>query len=169
MVDDAIYYGRQSVGLYGMVALPRALPFFRLAVYEQDQEKYTAPQLSWLYQIDNACLTILSLLANVSHDNSKERDQAFDSGLVKLNIKVGQRLQQDNLNLHAVNDALAQLEHLVPMLKQKFLGACATCIEYNNEITVMAWDLLRIISVCLSCPMPLVTRPNRLSNNEPSE
>ncbi|PCH60053.1 MAG: hypothetical protein COC05_05295 [Gammaproteobacteria bacterium] len=122
-----------------------------------------------LYQVDNACLTIFSLLANVSHDNNEERDQAFDSGLVKLNIKVGQRLQQDNLNLHAVNDALAQLEHLVPMLKQKFLGACATCIEYNNEITVMAWDLLRIISVCLSCPMPLVTRPNRLSNNEPSE
>ncbi|NOX28030.1 MAG: M48 family metallopeptidase [Gammaproteobacteria bacterium] len=112
-----------------------------------------------LYQVDNACLTVLSLLANVSHDNNADRDLAFDSGLSPLKIKVNQRITPDDLNLNAVNAALEQLEYLVPLLKQEFLAACAQCIGYDNEVTVLGWDLLRVISVCLSCPMPPVQRP----------
>ncbi len=120
-----------------------------------------------LYQVDDACVSMLSLLANVSHDNEDKRDQAFDTGLVKLNIKVEQRLQPDNLTLQTVDNALSRLEHLVPMLKQEFLAACAACISYGQtddaeKITVMAWDLLRVVSACLSCPMPLMTRPGLL-------
>ena len=114
-----------------------------------------------LHQVEGACLNVLSLLANVSHNDEEQRDQAFYSGLKPLTIKVGQRTHQDDLNLNATNAALAQLEHLVPLLKQQFLAACATCIGYDNQVTVMAWDLLRVISACLSCPMPLVSRPGR--------
>lgn len=93
-----------------------------------------------LYQVDNACLAILSLLANVSHDNDAERDLAFDSGLSLLKIKVDQRIASEDLNLNAVNDALEKLEYLVPLLKQEFLSACAQCIGHDNEVTVMGWD-----------------------------
>lgn len=112
-----------------------------------------------LYQVDRACSAILSLLANVSHDDEEGRDRAFNHGLATLNIKVTRRLDQDTLDLRLVNQSLMALERLVPLLKQQFLAACANCIAYNSEITVMAWDLLRLVSACLGCPMPLVTRP----------
>ena len=114
-----------------------------------------------LYQVDDDCLIILSLLANVSHDNDKARDSAFDYGLAKLAIKVTQRTPQSELDLQKVNKALSELEWLVPRLKEQFLTACADCIDYNNEVTVMAWDLLRLVSACLGCPMPLVSRPGK--------
>ncbi len=114
-----------------------------------------------LYQVDNECIIVLSLLANVSHETDEERDQAFDHGLQVLAIKVDTRLKQDKLDLQQVNKALAKLELLVPLLKEEFLSACARCIEYDNQVTVMAWDLLRVISACLGAPMPLVNRPPR--------
>ena len=121
-----------------------------------------------LYQVDDACLTVLSLLANVSHDNDDERDRAFDYGLSDLAIKVGQRTAQDQLDLQEINNALSKLEFLVPLLKEQFLTACARCIEYDDRVTVMAWDLLRVISACLGAPMPLVSRPNQPDTNKAS-
>jgi len=123
-----------------------------------EQKKYRR-SYHGLHQVEDACLNVLSLLANVSHNDEEQRDQAFYSGLKPLTIKVGQRTHQDDLNLNAINAALAQLEHLVPLLKQQFLAACATCIGYDNQVTVVAWDLLRVISVCLGCPMPPLQRP----------
>ena len=105
------------------------------------------------------CVCVLSLLANESHSDNNKKDAAFNVGKEILKLIELQRTEE--LTLANVNQALTQLEYLVPLLKEQFLLACAACIQANNSITVMGWDLLRVIAACLGCPMPIVNRPNR--------
>ena len=110
-------------------------------------------------QVKESCMVVLSLLANESHSSEQETETAFTSGMKTLKLENMSRINQNELTLNSVNQALAQLEYLVPLLKEQFLIACADCIQYNNEVTVMGWDLLRVTAACLGCPMPIIDRP----------
>ena len=108
--------------------------------------------------VKDACACVLSLLANASHTEDEQKNMAFTAGMDVLKLADLQRMEQ--LTLKNVNQALSQLEYLVPLLKEQFLLACAASIQANQSVTVMGWDLLRVTSACLGCPMPIVNRPN---------
>lgn len=110
--------------------------------------------------VKQACACILSLLANESHANTQDSDHAFATSMEVLKLPNLQRIEQDQLSLSNVNQALAQLEFLVPLLKEQFLTACAAGIQANQAVTVMGWDLLRVTAACLGCPMPIINRPD---------
>ena len=110
-------------------------------------------------QVKESSIVVLSLLANESHSGEQEAETAFASGMKILKMENTSRINQNELTLNNVNQALAQLEYLVPLLKEQFLVACAECIQSNNEVTVMGWDLLRVTAACLGCPMPIIDRP----------
>lgn len=111
-------------------------------------------------QTKEACVVVLSMLANESHTDSQVTQAAFETGIKELKLANAARIDQRNLTLGNVNQALAQLEYLVPLLKEQFLIACADCIQANSTVTVMGWDLLRVTAACLGCPMPIIDRPS---------
>ena len=111
-------------------------------------------------QVKEACVYVLSLLANESHDNEAKIDFAFATGIKTLKLADASRIEQDKLSLTNINQALAQLEYMVPLLKEQFLIACADCIQADKIVTVMGWDLLRVTAACLGCPMPIIDRPS---------
>lgn len=110
-------------------------------------------------QVKESCVVVLSLLANESHTDAKDSETAFTIGIKSLSLTHATRIEQSELTLSNVNQALAQLEYLVPLLKEQFLIACAECIQSNNDVTVMGWDMLRVTAACLGCPMPIIDRP----------
>ena len=112
-------------------------------------------------QIKQECTCVLSLLANESHEDTETSDLAFATSMKILKLSNIQRTEQDQLTLTNVNQALAKLEYLVPLLKEQFLTACAANIQANQSVTVMGWDMLRVTAACLGCPMPIINRPNQ--------
>ncbi len=109
--------------------------------------------------IKRECNNVLSLLANESHSGTEAIDLAYTAGMKILKLTGMQRVSASELSLTNVNQALEKLEYMVPLLKEQFLSACATCIEANQSVTVMGWDLLRVVAACLGCPMPIINRP----------
>ena len=111
-------------------------------------------------QIKNEIICVMSLLASESHSEDLQKNAAFTQGMKSLRIPETLRISDEELEFHNVNKSIEKIDYLVPLLKDKFLTACAECIEYDNTITPTEWGLLRVIAACIGCPMPIVNPPD---------
>ncbi len=101
----------------------------------------------------------LSLIANEGNIDESSRDNAFNNAKKIINNQKLQRINTEDLNLAEVNKSLDKLNYLVPLLKEQYLSACAECIQADNAVTAVEWDMLRVVAACIGCPMPIVDRP----------
>lgn len=136
---------------------------FRLLAHYLDQHFLPKKRLHRSYhsfgQVKQACLLILSLLANEGQHTTEQSNKAFAVGIDTLKLANEQRIVAEDIELNDVNQALEALEYMVPLLKEKFLIACANCLEANQSMHTVGWDFLRVVAACLGCPMPIVNRP----------
>ena len=138
----------------------RLLSYYLDQHFNNGQKKRFARSYHSFPQIKHPLICAMSLLANEAHESDQLKDAAYAKGMHSLAIENTTRIPIEKLAFIEVNKSLEKIDYLVPLLKDKFLIACANCIEQDNSITPTEWGLLRVIAACIGCPMPIVNRPD---------
>ncbi len=102
------------------------------------------------------CAVLLSALAHVGQDESREAADAFRAGVSSLKID-GVDLQfapLEECSLQRLDAALNKLAQSVPQCKKAFLESAAQTVAYDGEIHTREAELLRAIADSLDCPIP---------------
>ena len=128
--------------------------------FNTNQKKKFQRSYHSLTPIKHHVNSIISLVAHVGHKDSEQADKAYLHAIELLNIKDTNRVTYEEMTFAEINDALEQVNYLVPMLKNDFLNACAECIQKDNKVTSNEWGLLRVIAACIGCPMPIQDLPD---------
>ena len=101
---------------------------------------------------------ILSLLAQAGveagagADDSKQ--QAFASALSYLQYDSGAMYASSSLNFETVDNALKQLDRLLPLEKKRFLSACLVLVRADQMVSIDELEVVRAIAVAIHCSMP---------------
>ena len=97
----------------------------------------------------------MSLLAYVEHKEESQAKHAFAIGKKELRTSAFNIVPRKELALTKLNESLDQLMQLKPVLKVRILKAFSAIIMADNKTTTKGVELLRTISTCLDCPIPL--------------
>jgi hypothetical protein len=104
-----------------------------------------------LQRLAGPCSWLLSALARESqHDDQA----AFNAGAAHLSEVAVELLPADGCSPNALGQALRELAHAAPKLRQRLVAASAACISADAAINVGEGELLRAICDMLDCPMP---------------
>ena len=106
---------------------------------------------------------ILSVVAHIEHPDAAAAEQAFRAGITAVGATALKLVPRDELTLDKLSKAIDKLEELKPLLKSRFLMACAACLMHDGKATIKGQELLRTVSGCLDSPMPPLARENTLS------
>ncbi|MFV2057004.1 MAG: M48 family metallopeptidase [Thiohalomonadales bacterium] len=104
----------------------------------------------------NECVVVLSLLAHAENKDHQSAEGAFNKALEVLGHKEVYILTKDKLSLKALNVAIDKIDLLKPLIKPRFLKACAACIMSDAKVSPTEAQLLRAFSAAINCPMPLL-------------
>lgn len=103
-------------------------------------------------------LIILSALACAGNiGNEGKARLAFIAGVERIPELASKKPDfsyEQNIAFLKVGSALKQLNYASFKIKQSVIDACAHCAFSDQTITVSEADLLRVISLALSCPLP---------------
>ena len=110
-----------------------------------------------LKTLDNECRVLISHLTYCGSDGNADSvglNQVFDQGFNALGLGDSSLLAQPDLSLKDLNAAIDRFARLYPLIKPRFLKACAECIQADNVVTQEEYELLRVIAALIDCPMP---------------
>ncbi len=93
------------------------------------------------------------------HRDLKSARHAFEQARGSLELPDARLRPVDDLQLEALDAALAALEEAAPQVKRQVLRAAVACIAADRTVTATEGELLRAISVSLGCPMPPLLLP----------
>lgn len=99
---------------------------------------------------------LLSALVRFGHTDSARQQQAFAAGSTRLLSTGGTLtlLSVDQCGPTALDDALQRLTLASPGLKRRIIDACAWTVAADGTVEPGEAELLRVVSMMLSCPMP---------------
>ena len=97
---------------------------------------------------------LLSMLAYAGHQDAESARQAFEEARRTLDLPEVQIRPFGDLQLAALDAALAALEESAPAVKRQVLQAAVACVAADRTVTASEAELLRAISASLGCPMP---------------
>jgi len=100
--------------------------------------------------------TLMSLIAYVEHGDDNEAARAFDHGKNEIGATALNIIARKDFSLDALNQSLDNLMQLKPLVKPRILKACVAIILADGKTTTRGIELVRTISTCLDCPMPLL-------------
>jgi len=131
----------------------------RLVLQQLDEHfslrKRTKERYAYLGAVKSEAETLMSLLAYVEHKEDSQANHAFDIGKKELRTSAFNIVPRKELALTKLNASLDQLMQLKPVLKVRILKAFSAIIMADNKTTTKGIELLRTISTCLDCPIPL--------------
>lgn len=61
---------------------------------------------------------------------------------------------QDRVSLKELQQALATLNQLSPLLKPAVIDACGHCVAHDGRVEVTEYEMIRLVADQLDCPMP---------------
>ncbi|HEV8078447.1 MAG TPA: M48 family metalloprotease, partial [Marinobacter sp.] len=98
---------------------------------------------------------LFSLLARASADNSQQAQALFSQAMAGFGASGGVAPELlANVSLRELNQALAELNRLSPLLKPAIIDASAECVSQNGHISVREYEMMRLVADQLDCPMP---------------
>lgn len=97
---------------------------------------------------------ILSVMAYAGQQDQNEIEAAFSAATKTLEISGLQLMIQKEITFSGLDHALEKLERFRPLVKQRFLMACVTCVVNDQKISPVEIELLRAFSDVLGCPVP---------------
>ncbi len=102
-----------------------------------------------------ACEGLLSVLAQVGHENKFEAEAAFNNSktLVETDQVLSFRAQISN-KTEILEKTTKLLKELKPLQKPQLLKAMATCISNDGKVSAEEAELLRAVGTLLDCPIP---------------
>ena len=114
--------------------------------------------VSHIYSLKNVkdeCSVLISALANVAGSDEKTIETAFLAGRSKIENEVEvEYLDADSCGFGQIDEALARLNTLEPVLKKIVIEAFAKTVSADDYIQRQEAELLRAISDAIGCPMP---------------
>lgn len=103
------------------------------------------------------CSLVISLLIYCDGKPEEIHEGLIKVAAEKLNCPKLQLYEKSNLDIKQLDHAIDELKRLKPLLKPKFLKACAAVIEADRKVSSTEAELMRAISETLDCPMPPIT------------
>ena len=97
---------------------------------------------------------LLSTLAYAGHEDLESARRAFEQARQSLELPTARLRPVDDIQLEALDAALAALEESAPQVKRQVLRAAVACIATDRTVTATEGELLRAIAASLGCPMP---------------
>lgn len=131
-------------------------------VFQQLDEHFSIRKPSkdkhaYLGAVKTEAETIMSLIAYTEHKGDDAlAKSAFDLGKEEIGAKAFNMQAREKLSLIALNNSLDELMQLKPLLKPRILKSCAAIIMADGKATRKGLELLRTLSACLDCPLPLM-------------
>jgi hypothetical protein len=97
---------------------------------------------------------VLSAIAYIEHSNPDQAKQAFDHGRQSDDLAMLNIVPKNALSLDQLDKAFDEIQQLKPRMKPAILKAAAGMILADNKTTTRGIELIRILSMCMDCPMP---------------
>jgi hypothetical protein len=98
---------------------------------------------------------LFSLLARASADNPQQAQALFSQAMAGFGVKSDEVPELlASVSLRELNQALAELNRLSPLLKPAIIDASAECVSQNGHISVREYEMMRLVADQLDCPMP---------------
>ena len=107
-----------------------------------------------LSKLSREIALMLSYLAHNTHDSKMDALHAFQAAARELEMEGLKFLNESELDLDALDQAMDKLAQLKPLLKPRLLKAAAACVTADGEVTALEMELLRAFSSLLDCPLP---------------
>lgn len=104
--------------------------------------------------VKGPCEVMLSRIAHIEHSDEQEAEAAFVAGRAAIGAGALRSLPRDQITVDDLDSAMDELVMLKPLLKQRFLKACATTLTHNDQVTIEGVELLRTLASSLDTPMP---------------
>jgi Zn-dependent protease with chaperone function len=99
--------------------------------------------------------SILSLLANVGHDDSRAAQAFADAAAIfKLQDGVLHYLSKKDCNKLRLDTVLNRLAQLNPKVKQSLISASFQCLVHDKQITMKEAEFFRLLVYALDTPLP---------------
>jgi len=121
-------------------------------------------------EVSGALHTVMSLLARASsHDDPDESARLYQATMSGFaGATATSKTPAAKVTLNELTEALNQLRHLSPMLIPAVLESCSQCVLDDGRINAAEYDVLRLLSDQLDCPLPpLVADANTLDRPIP--
>jgi Zn-dependent protease with chaperone function len=106
-----------------------------------------------LRALDDHATVLLSALAREGADSEAAAREAFTAGMTRLGGR-GVLQTDDDPNYVRLNQALAELRLLKPLLKPQLIKACATTALADGHVSSRQAALLRGVAAAVDCPLP---------------
>ena len=105
-------------------------------------------------QVRDACIAVLSTLAQSGHDSDAGRTRAFDAARQALGMEALEPNWEADPNHLRFQKGVSEFRKLYPLAKPRVLKALAACVMADGEVRQIELDLLKGVSAALDCPMP---------------
>ncbi len=105
-------------------------------------------------QVRDACIAVLSTLAQSGNESDEGRNRAFDAARQALGMEDLEPNWEADPNHLRFQQGVSQFRKLYPLAKPRVLKALAACVMADDEIRQIELDLLKGVSAALDCPMP---------------
>ena len=110
-----------------------------------------------LRQLQYHLRTLFSVVAVFGHDNEKQAHRAYNSGMSSL---FGSQQWPDyslpaDWTVH-FDAALAAIDRARPLIKQEIIKSLLVIISFDENHRIEEYEMLRVISALIHCPMPLM-------------
>lgn len=101
--------------------------------------------------------TLFSVVASFGHDSETLAKRAYNAGMQNL---LGSQ-QWPEYYLPAdwvahIDAALAAIDRARPLIKEEIISSLALTISFDSDYRIEEYEMLRVISALLHCPMPLM-------------
>lgn len=107
-----------------------------------------------LHQLSIQVKVMMSMLAQVEEVDSTTMKHGFERAVRYLNIEAGDMYPTTSLPFNTIDNALKQLDRLLPMDKQRLIEACFMAVSDDHHVSSQELDVIRAIAAALHCPMP---------------
>lgn len=108
-----------------------------------------------LESIAHECEVLLSILADVGHDDEEQTLVGFAQAKDMLKLQKVITFNKNHLNnIKVLEKSVLKVARLKPLQKPLLLKAMVKCIDADGQVTVEEAELLRAIASLIDCPIP---------------
>ncbi len=110
-----------------------------------------------LHRLQYHLRTLFSVVALFGHDDEQLANRAYIAGMDNLfgNQQWPQYYMPADWIAH-FDAALAALDRARPLIKEEIINSLMVIIGFDHDYRIEEYEMLRVISALLHCPMPLV-------------
>ena len=110
-----------------------------------------------LSHLHNQLRALFSIVAVFGHDSEEAYVRAYNAGMQKLfGSQDWPRFYLPADWTPLIDSALVDLDRARPLIKEEIINSLMVTIAHDRDYRIEEYEMLRVISALLHCPMPLL-------------